>query len=36
VLLDSLCITLRGALELNGADALAAAGADFREEPLAI
>ena len=35
-LVTSLRETLREALELNKQDALAAAGADFREEPIAI
>jgi hypothetical protein len=35
-LLNSLRATLREALELNKEDALAAAGADFQEEPIAI
>lgn len=35
-LLETLRLTLREALEFNRQDALAAAGADFREEPLAI
>jgi len=34
--LNSLRATLREALELNKEDALAAAGADFQEEPIAI
>jgi len=35
-LVTSLRETLREALKLNKQDALAAAGADFREEPIAI
>ena len=35
-LVTSLRTTLREALELNKEDALAAAGADFQEEPIAI
>jgi len=35
-LITSLRETLREALKLNKQDALAAAGADFREEPIAI
>ena len=35
-LVTSLRETLREALELNKQDALASAGADFREEPIAI
>jgi hypothetical protein len=35
-LVNSLRATLREALELNKEDALAAAGADFHEEPIAI
>lgn len=35
-LVTSLRATLREALELNKEDALAAAGADFQEEPIAI
>jgi hypothetical protein len=35
-LLNSLRATLREALALNKEDALAAAGADFQEEPIAI
>ena len=35
-LVNSLRVILREALELNKEDALAAAGADFQEEPIAI
>jgi predicted RNase H-like HicB family nuclease len=35
-LLDSLRVTLREALERNKEDALASAGTDFQEEPIAI
>ena len=35
-LLDSLRVTLKEAIELNRADALAAAGSEFQEEPVSV